>query len=305
MNEKLRRPTQALFFTLVTLFLSLTTVIAASIPLLILRREFGRWHYLALTVLMVVGLALGQQLEGAFALLSIVLLVLVYVEARDLGLAHLYSGALSVLFVVGSLYCGGHFWLRSQGSSLRVFFLDKIEVLSKQLQAMDPNLKLEPQVLVSQIPSAAIIALAVSIWLAMLWDGRLKDKSGLEQELVQETDHKTGHEIGLSDFRVPDWFVWIFLGSAVGSLFDLEADFIKVAATNVLNLSVLLYFFQGMAIVGVFFKKQKMGPLWQALGYFILIAQLFLFVAILGFVDLWIDFRAKMLKKSEQRTGEV
>ncbi|MGE3973139.1 MAG: DUF2232 domain-containing protein [Bdellovibrionales bacterium] len=295
MSTALRAPLKALFLTLTTVFLSLATIVVATVPLVILRREFGRGIYLALSAAAIGALLTSRQAETSIVLFTAFLLVAVYVEAKELGLSHMYSGAIGILFVAGSLYCAGHFWLRSQGSSFTMFFTEKIEMFSQQLQAMDPKIKLDTATLVAQTPSAMIILLAVSIWLAMLWDVRMNSAPALDEEGPR----------GLETFRAPDWFVWIFLASILGSFLELNVPAVQVAATNVLNIAVLVYFFQGIAIVGMFFRKQKMGPFWQALGYFLLIAQLFLFVAMLGFIDLWIDFRAKMIKKSEQRTGEV
>ena len=297
MSETFRKPLQALFLTLVTVFLSLTTVIVATIPLVILRRDFGRWFYSGLILLAALILAVSGQRESASVLLMAFILVGVYVEASELGMSYLYSGAVSVMFVAGSLYCGGHFWLRSQGSNFRLFFVEKIEVFSKQLQSMDPNIKIDVGTIVAQAPSAMIIILAASVWLAMLWDARMFQRKNGNEE-------KEGAR-GLETFRAPEWYVWVFLVAVVGTFFDFGSEPAKMVAANILNLSILLYFFQGIAVVGMFFRKQKMGPFWQALGYFVLIAQLFLFVAMLGFVDLWIDLRTKMIKKSEQRTGEV
>lgn len=302
MSESLRRPLQALFLTLMTVFLSLTTVIVATVPLLVLRRDYGRLYFAGLVSLATVILFFSQQSESAIVLIAAFLLVAVYVEASELGMNHLYSAGVSVLFVVGSLYCTGHFWLRAQGSNFRVFFSEKVDTFSKQLAAMDPSLKVDVNTIVAQTPSAMVILLAVSIWLAMLWEARMSQRRGVsnEGELFKNETR------GLENFQVPEWFVWIFLASVVGTFLDVVSnDVLKVVATNMLNISIMLYFFQGIAVVGMFFRKQKMGPFWQALGYLILIAQLFLFVAMIGFVDLWIDFRAKMMKKSEQRTGEV
>jgi uncharacterized protein YybS (DUF2232 family) len=61
---------------------------------------------------------------------------------------------------------------------------------------------------------------------------------------------------------------------------------------------VMLYFFQGLAVVVSYLEAKKVGQLWRGLCYLLVFTQLFLGVAVLGFVDLWFGFRNR--KKTDK-----
>ena len=62
-------------------------------------------------------------------------------------------------------------------------------------------------------------------------------------------------------------------------------------SANVFNIAVMLYFFQGLAVVVDFFAVKRVSVIWRTVAYLLIFLQLFLMVAFIGFVDLWLEFR--------------
>ncbi|MFQ5539797.1 MAG: DUF2232 domain-containing protein [Candidatus Binatia bacterium] len=99
----------------------------------------------------------------------------------------------------------------------------------------------------------------------------------------------------LSDFREwrsPEPLIWCFILSGF-SLFLPVHWGLKTLALNILLMSALFYFFQGLAIVAYFFHHKKVPMLLRSVGYVLIALEQFvtLFVVGLGLFDLWGDFR--------------
>ena len=92
-------------------------------------------------------------------------------------------------------------------------------------------------------------------------------------------------------WRLPDSFVWVALVTAAGNFLEVKPEWLKIASSNAFNIAVMLYFFQGLAVVVSFMNSKKVTAFWRMLAYLLIFTQLFLAVAFLGFVDLWMGFR--------------
>ncbi len=71
----------------------------------------------------------------------------------------------------------------------------------------------------------------------------------------------------------------------------------KIIGTIVLIVIVVLYFFQGMAVIFKAFDVFAVGPIWRLFIGFVLTFQLAIVVAVLGVADYWLDFRDRLTRR--------
>lgn len=112
--------------------------------------------------------------------------------------------------------------------------------------------------------------------------------------LLKKTTAKTAVNVAIgnfSSFRNPDLLVWILI--ADGFLLLLPASVTTTPALNILLLIIMLYFFQGMAVITALITKHSIPVFVRVILYAILIIQPYLLalVASIGLFDLWVDFR--------------
>lgn len=94
-----------------------------------------------------------------------------------------------------------------------------------------------------------------------------------------------------SSFKNPDLLVWVLIAAGFSML--LPVPYIENPALNVLLVVVLLYFFQGLAVVATLFNRTSISTFVRVVLYAMLIIQPYLvtLIAGIGLFDLWIDFR--------------
>lgn len=92
-------------------------------------------------------------------------------------------------------------------------------------------------------------------------------------------------------WRLPDWLIWGVILAMIATLTSPER--INVFGLNLLLILGLLYFFQGMGVLGGLLARWSVPAPLQALIYFLFIIQYYgvILIAILGLIDVWADFR--------------
>lgn len=92
-------------------------------------------------------------------------------------------------------------------------------------------------------------------------------------------------------WRAPEKMVWVLI--ACGLLLLLPAKDLKILGLNGLMVSMVIYFFQGIAIVAFFFERRRFPRPLRVLLYSLLALQQFLLllVVVVGLFDLWFNFR--------------
>jgi len=276
--------------------LSATTLVFGAMPLLWLRRSTHGFIYITWCTITVL---LGTQLKGfdlwlPFLLNSI--LVYFYVWFEGLWADVLTVSTFSVLLTGALTFFGLTVWLELHDLSISAVFRTKTEEFAAQVTALQPSVKLSVDSILPQLPSAFLILLAISLWIALLSE---------TPWVINKQEDRVLKMTKLQKFRLPDAFIWLFLASVVCATSDFGVPALQKVSLNVLYLAVVLYFFQGLAIIGTFFQWQRFGQMWQILSYVIFITQLFLAVSFLGLIDFWLEIRERMVKKSAHRTGEV
>lgn len=101
-----------------------------------------------------------------------------------------------------------------------------------------------------------------------------------------------------SGFRNPDLLIWGLIAAGFSLLLPESA--MTTPTLNLLLVFIVLYFFQGMAIVSALIAKYSVPALVRVLLYAMLIAQPYLLalVAGIGLFDLWVDFRTQKTQEN-------
>jgi uncharacterized protein YybS (DUF2232 family) len=102
----------------------------------------------------------------------------------------------------------------------------------------------------------------------------------------------------LNLWKTPEYLVWIAI--ACGILLLIPDRAVRLMGINGIIILMTIYFFQGMAIVSFYFAKKQFPRLLRFFLYsLIAIWQvILLIVVILGFFDIWFNFRKLEIKKS-------
>lgn len=89
-------------------------------------------------------------------------------------------------------------------------------------------------------------------------------------------------------FRLPDFFVWLFILFA--GLFLIKEPTIHTLSKNILIICAFLYFLQGFELFDIFFNKVKLSRLIKMLIVLILFTKpsIILFVAGIGMLNIWV-----------------
>lgn len=98
-------------------------------------------------------------------------------------------------------------------------------------------------------------------------------------------------------WRVPDWMVWVFIGSAALLLSGLSIA--KEIGVNGLLVMITVYFLQGLAIATFWIRRLRLSPFVGFLGVVLLLLQplLLLLLALVGLFDIWVVFRRHSLPR--------
>ncbi len=108
----------------------------------------------------------------------------------------------------------------------------------------------------------------------------------------------------LTCWRSHETLVWLLIGCGSGMLIPMEA--VRTVCMNGLLIMLLVYFFQGIAIVAYFFKTYRVPPIIKIIGYLLIIIQQLMLVLVvgLGLFDLWFDFR-KITPGRSKHAGSI
>ncbi len=274
----------------VGLLMCSATFILGAAPLLSLRSYFGRQQFFLVSF----ALALGTALSGHYFLMALflgqVLLVGIYSELELQGLGYAVSALLSLLLVSGLTALAGGAYVHLTHSNMMAILQERAKEVLDNIHRLNSGVNLDVDYLVAQVPSGIVVSLILSLAFAILLERSIGGFIGARLE-------KKPNYYSLLSFELPDVCIWITLIGIAGVGLKLNSPAFKTLGINVLNVMATLYFFQGFAVAFSFFKTFRIGVVWQYLWAFVLVFQLFLFVAVLGFVDYWLDIRKRLYRK--------
>jgi uncharacterized protein YybS (DUF2232 family) len=135
-------------------------------------------------------------------------------------------------------------------------------------------------------------ALVVALTLFVSWTSILLSRPVLKNRNLFFPDFGP-----LDQWKAPEFLVWTAIGG--GIMFFLPMRAFKMLALNGLIILMVIYFFQGIAVVSFYFEKKQFPRLLRIFLYSIMVMQQFLllFIVGLGFFDLWLNFRKLGIKE--------
>lgn len=168
----------------------------------------------------------------------------------------------------------------------------QFDVRSEQINLIKDNAKQITTVITNLFPALFLISLSFVVWLNILTGKLIFKKNGMWYPDFGD----------LACWKFPDRMVWIIIIS--GGLLLIPVWVFQVVGLNLLIVFLFIYMFQGLAIVTFFFKKKKVPGFLRVICYFLIFAQQFLLLLVigLGLFDVWIDFR-KFNKKIDNSTA--
>ena len=271
--------------------LSMTTFVFGAMPMRAVRLAFGRLPFWAGFALASASLAVAGLPAYALLVFSLVVLVGVYTDVEEHGGSVFISGFTGVLTAVGTTALCGGLWLHRA----KIHLLDEVRSLLTQFEAATVNANstftINADTFIQQLPSAAVIALLVALGIALIGETKLLSWVGYPKVQSPASDQR------LSMFRIPDVFVWVAIAAIFGSFVKHGQAQVELVSLNVLNVLVVMFFFQGIAIVSQAFRTFKVSPFWRGLWYVVLVFQLFFLVSLVGFADFWVEFRERLARK--------
>jgi hypothetical protein len=273
-----------------SVLLTSLTWILAGIPLRGLRLLVGSVGYW----LMVAGTSVAAAYFGGWLLLacflSMAATIGIFADLEERGHSLMASGFSAVITTV--LIGGGcaAYALVKSGVSWQDTVQAKIESYTASAPALLEAYHIETKDLVAQMPSVAVAVLILGLFVALVSQPRLKVLGAAPKVPVHR----------LTRFAVPDFFVWMVIASIAGSYVKFGPTWVNPTFVNLMNVCAVVLFLQGLAVVISFFGFFRLGWLWQALILMALISQLFMLVSLLGLMDYWFDFRARLAKRSTQ-----
>lgn len=270
--------------------LSVLTVIFGAAPMRVLWRSYGRvWFWVGHVAVSAAMFAAG--LTGyALVFLALSLLVGVYSEVEEHGSSVFNSGAIAILATLGTGAVAMGAWLYKAKANLLSEVKAHVAPLVEQMAAVNPGMQVSTDTLIRQLPSGVMIVLTMSLAIALVWERRILTWFRLPQGGVLLRDRLVG-------FKVPDLTVWLVMLAILGAFLQHGQAWLETLSVNALYVFVVLYFFQGLAVVAHAFRVFKVSPAWQGIWYVLIVLQLFLLTSFLGFADYWLDFRERLSRK--------
>lgn len=279
------------FLALWAIAMTTITIVLGAPPLRILRLVMGR----ALFLVMAFGLSLvmfGLGLKPlAILFLFLTILVSFYSEFLEYQLNPIVSAGRAVMLT--SLFGVASFclWAAKSGKDWYARLLETLTNSVGNLPFFQSGFNIGVEDLLLQSPSLLVVLLLLASAILLIMEPRLREWAGLRDKMTS---------IYLKQFRLPDIFVWLTMASLLGSFIKTDMRWVQVVGTNILNICVVLYFFQGLTVFVALFDRLKMSVFWRTIWTVLLIVQLFVVVAVVGLVDYWMDFRHRFEKRTKQ-----
>lgn len=131
------------------------------------------------------------------------------------------------------------------------------------------------------LPGMFLVSYITTIWLNILIIRNLLNRRGITLKSIEH----------LNQYRTPEFLVWVVI--LMGLTLMLPVQPLKIIGINCLIVLMLVYFFQGIAVVSFFFQRKKTPIALKVFCYSLIAVQLYVLILVigLGFFDNWINFR--------------
>ncbi len=294
--NKSASPQKFITISSISILLSMTTVVLGAPLMRVLRQAYGPLAFWLMGLLATGAAWLLDAQPLALFLGSVWMTLGAYMELEARGLSWWISGIISVLSgaAVAGLSAFGAMKINGINTYAEVEAL--AGTLTGRVQEMNPAVKIDPQVLLQQTPSAMVIILILALGLGLIFERRVFSWLNLPRE-------KIASQLKLLEYRVPDYVIWVAMTAFLLTMVSFGGKAISILAVNILNVTIVLYFFQGLAVLEVFLNSIRAGLFMRVLAYIILVGQLLLVLSAVGLIDYWVDFRGRLRRiKAPEKT---
>lgn len=168
----------------------------------------------------------------------------------------------------------------------------EMEVSEERIAILAQSMEGILYVMLRIMPAIAIVSTLFVVWSNLL----------LARPLLRSRDLFCPDFGTLNEWKAPEPLVWMVILSGVVILMPNKG--LKLVGINGLLILMMIYFFQGIAIVSFYFEKKQFPRLLRGILYGLIALQqlVLLLVVAAGFLDMWIDFRR--MKKGVENQDE-
>ena len=285
--KKTASPQKFITISSLSILLSMLTVVLGAPLLRVLRKAYGPWAFWLLGLLVTGAAWLLNAQPLALFMGSVWMTLGAYNEMEQRGLGWWLSGILSVLLGTGAAGASIFGAFKVNGINTYAEVQKLVEQFTSQVQQVNPAVKLDASVILQQVPSAIAIILILALGVGLIFERRVFSWLNLPRE-------KIASQLKLLEYRVPDYFIWVAMTAFLLTMVSFGGKAIGILAVNIVNVALVLYFFQGLAVLEVLLSSMRAGTFTRILMYIILIGQLVLILSIVGLIDYWLDFRTRI-----------
>ncbi len=198
------------------------------------------------------------------------------------GLASLTMGLLfaTVTYAIVSKYFNGQNLLAELLQPLQ-------EAMNKAFPDSPPT---ETSTLSGYVPGLLTATLFIALAMGFMLEARVS-------KLFQIRHARVASALKWLEFRLPDLFIWVSLFAAFFSLVSLDQPILQKVSINIVIVSGVAFFFQGLVVLEFMTRAFRLGPISKTLLYAIVFLQLAPAVILIGLIDYWVDFRKRLRKK--------
>lgn len=153
-----------------------------------------------------------------------------------------------------------------------------------------PEDPIDASVLASYLPGIFAATLFMALALGFILESKINRIFNIQRTRVASA-------LKWLEFRLPDAFVWVTLFAGFFSLVSFDQALVQKVSLNIVIVSMVAFFFQGLVIVEFLTRALRVGPISKTLLYVFIFLQAAPALILLGFIDYWVDFRARVRKK--------
>lgn len=195
---------------------------------------------------------------------------------------------LTALIGAGTVFAAYMIYTISQGRTLSAIMTDYMNQSLSIAKQLSPEIGMDQdmtQKLISSMmivmPAMFMISFVTTLWLNILIIRKLLRHKGIT---IKSIEH-------LNLYKAPDMLVWVLIGCAAALM--IPSGPVKIFGINCLIVLMLVYFFQGIAVISFFFQQKNTPMALKGFCYFLIAVQVYVLILVigLGFFDNWIDFR--------------
>ncbi len=256
--------------------LSYAFLFLAALPIRYLRLTFGRKTFLLTTTVSLAALLGLGFWTMAVQYGSICLLIGFYRELEEKSVSIFLSAAVAVLATMGAYVFAIFGYAQLTNTNLPKFLAEEAKPLLIQIQQVPQFKEATLDSVLWYLPSMFVITMMFILFVSLT---------------VTRVPMSRHQRYAMRMFRLPDWTVWVFIGSLGAAFVQIGVDWLPLVAKNILVVTLAAYFFQGIAVFTYFLDRLRIFGLWRFLAYFLAFFQLFIFISGLGLLDYWFDFR--------------